>query len=264
VDLAGAHASPYKPEEWCMAEHRPQTPKFEQAAEKIRARIKSGDLSPGDKLPMEDELAAKYEVARPTMRAALAVLEREGLIAAHRGKGFFVRSSHKIVRNETKRLLASVWGDGRSMWVQDIGTVPTPDELVVERRTAPAHVALKLGQTNTWSRDRGYRIGEQVVLLAASYVPEEIAEGTPFTQADTGPGGTYARLRDVGHAPVRFEVLVGSRMPTREESSRLGVSPSVPVLTELRAAFDAADRVVEVNEMVLDSTVFTLQFDITA
>lgn len=247
-----------------MPERRAKAPKFEQTAAKIRTRIRSGDLKPGDRLPMEDDLAKQYEVARPTMRAALAVLEREGLIAAQRGKGFFVRSTHKIVRNETKRLLRSVWGDGRSMWVEDIGTVPTPQDLVVARLDAPAHIALVLGQANTWVRDRGYKVGEQVVLLAASYVPEEIADGTPITQEDTGPGGTYGRLKDAGHAPVRFEVLVGARPPTREETLRLGVSPAVPMLTELRTAFDASGRAVEVNEMVLDSTVFTLQFDITA
>lgn len=247
-----------------MPERRARAPKFEQVAAKIRTRIRSGDLKPGDKLPMEDDLARQYEVAKPTMRAALAVLEREGLIAAKRGHGFFVRSTHKIVRNETKRLLESVWGDGRSMWVEDIGTVPTPEDLVVDRVAAPAHVALILGQANTWVRDRGYKVGEQVVLLAASYVPEEIADGTPITESDTGPGGTYARLRDAGHAPARFEVLIGARSPTHEETLRLGVSASVPMITELRTAFDASGRAVEVNEMVLDSTVFTLQFDITA
>ena len=247
-----------------MPERRAKAPKFEQTAAKIRARIRSGDLKPGDKLPMEDDLAKQYEVARPTMRAALAVLEREGLIAAQRGKGFFVRSTHKIVRNETKRLLASVWGDGRSMWVEDMGAVPTPEDLIIDRVTAPAHIALILGQANTWVRDRGYKVGEQVVLLAASYVPEEIADGTPITQENTGPGGTYARLKDAGHGPVRFEVVVGARPPTREETLRLGVSPVVPMITELRTAFDASGRAVEVNEMVLDSTVFTLQFDITA
>lgn len=247
-----------------MTKRRTQAPKFEQVAERIRGQIKSGELPPGYQFPKEDALAAQYESARPTMRSALAVLEREGLISARRGRGFFVRSTHKIVRNETKRLLASVWGDGRSMWIEDIGTVPTPQQLVVKRTSAPAHIALKLGQANTWARDRGYKVGEQIVLLAASYVPEEIADGTGITHEDTGPGGTYARLRDAGHAPVRFEVLVGSRMPTREEVSRLGVSASVPVLTELRTAFDADGRAVEVNEMVLDSTVFTLQFDITA
>lgn len=247
-----------------MPERRAKAPKFEQTAAKIRTRIRSGELKPGDRLPMEDDLARQYEVAKPTMRAALAVLEREGLVAAKRGFGFVVRSPHKILRNETKRLLESVWGDGRSMWVEDIGTVPTPEDLVVDRVAAPAHIALKLGQANTWVRDRGYAVGGQVVLLAASYVPEDIADGTRITEPNTGPGGTYARLKDAGHAPVRFEVVVGARPPTHEETLRLGVSAAVPMITELRTAFDAAGRAVEVNEMVLDSTVFTLQFDITA
>lgn len=247
-----------------MPARRPEVPKFEQVAERIRAQIKSGELRPGDQLSREDQLATSYKVSRPTMRAALTVLEREGLISAQRGKGFFVRSGRKITRNETRRLLESVWGDGRSLWVEDIGAEPTADELVVRRRLAPAHIALILGQPNTWCRDRRYLVDGQPAMLAVSYVPEEIADGTPIAEPDTGPGGTYARLRDVGHGPARFEALVGSRVPTRDESYRLQVGAAVPVITEMRTAFDASGRAVEVNEMVLDSTVFTLQFDITA
>lgn len=247
-----------------MPERRAQAPKFEQVADVMRAEIKSGKLRPGEQLPREDELAARYDAARPTMRAALTILEREGLVSAQRGKGIFIRSSRKITRNETKRLLESVWGDGRSMWVPDIGTEPTPDDLVVRRRAAPAHIALAFGQANTWCRDRRYLVDDQPVMIAISYVPEDIADGTPIATQDTGPGGTYARLRDAGYGPVRFEILLGARMPTREESSRLQVGASVPLITELRTAFDANGRPVEINEMVLDSTVFTVQFDVTA
>lgn len=51
------------------------------------ARIKSGD-----KLPAERELAEKFCVSRAELRKALAILEDEGLIKRHVGRGTFVTS----------------------------------------------------------------------------------------------------------------------------------------------------------------------------
>jgi DNA-binding FadR family transcriptional regulator len=54
-------------------------------ADALRARIGSGELSPGDGLPSESKLLQHFEVSRPTLREALRVVESEGLIALGRG-----------------------------------------------------------------------------------------------------------------------------------------------------------------------------------
>ncbi len=51
----------------------------------IREQIASGDLTAGSPLPNETELMAHFEVARPTAREALRILEAEGLIEVLRG-----------------------------------------------------------------------------------------------------------------------------------------------------------------------------------
>ncbi|GAA2867253.1 GntR family transcriptional regulator [Streptosporangium fragile] len=52
-------------------------------ADALRRRVLSGEIAPGTSLP-EQELAALYGVARPTVREALAVLVHEGLLRRER------------------------------------------------------------------------------------------------------------------------------------------------------------------------------------
>jgi DNA-binding FadR family transcriptional regulator len=57
----------------------------EAIAEQIRSQIAKGVLRPGDMLPSERVLLETYDVARPTMRGALRILESDGLISVERG-----------------------------------------------------------------------------------------------------------------------------------------------------------------------------------
>ncbi|NED88210.1 UTRA domain-containing protein, partial [Streptomyces sp. SID11233] len=73
-----------------------------------------------------------------------------------------------------------------------------------------------------------------------------------ITQEDTGPGGTYARLAEIGAKPVRFVEELRSRMPSREETERLRLSEGTPVVEIYRTALTEEGRAVEVNRMLLD------------
>jgi GntR family transcriptional regulator of gluconate operon len=54
---------------------------FEVVTDQLRDSIMSGDLRPGDRLPLETELAEQFGVSRGPIREALRELEREGLLA---------------------------------------------------------------------------------------------------------------------------------------------------------------------------------------
>ena len=56
----------------------------------VEELILQGVLRPGQRLPAERELAGALDVSRPTLREALAELERRGLVVARRGAGVFV------------------------------------------------------------------------------------------------------------------------------------------------------------------------------
>ncbi|MEW9534389.1 GntR family transcriptional regulator [Microbispora sp. NPDC049125] len=61
----------------------------EALAAALRERVLSGDIEPGSTLP-EQELSARYGVARPTVREALALLVHEGLLRRERNRSAHV------------------------------------------------------------------------------------------------------------------------------------------------------------------------------
>lgn len=56
----------------------------------MRRRLDSGEWEPGAQLPALTELAAEFGVANVTVRQAVAILEDEGLVRRHQGRGTFV------------------------------------------------------------------------------------------------------------------------------------------------------------------------------
>ncbi|PZF85052.1 winged helix-turn-helix domain-containing protein [Micromonospora deserti] len=63
-----------------------------ELADILRARIASGQLRPGDRLPSERDLSQTYGVSAVTARAAVTQLRNEGLAEAVRGRGVVVRA----------------------------------------------------------------------------------------------------------------------------------------------------------------------------
>jgi GntR family transcriptional regulator len=59
----------------------------------LRRRIRSGEWRPGQKVPILEDLAREFGVARVTVRQAMGVLESEGLIWRKQGKGTFVEDN---------------------------------------------------------------------------------------------------------------------------------------------------------------------------
>ncbi|MGD0004728.1 MAG: GntR family transcriptional regulator [Anaerolineaceae bacterium] len=71
-------------------------PLFAQVKEDIIDLIKSGSLSPGDRLPTQQELCEKYKISHMTMRRVINELTSEGVLNAVTGKGIYV-SETKLV-----------------------------------------------------------------------------------------------------------------------------------------------------------------------
>ncbi|WP_411140570.1 UTRA domain-containing protein [Streptomyces sp. x-80] len=80
-----------------------------------------------------------------------------------------------------------------------------------------------------------------------------LVAGSPVTRPDTGPGGSYARLTELGHEPVHLREEVRSRMPTSDEATRLALPSGTPVLLIRRTAVTRDGGAVEADEMVLDA-----------
>lgn len=67
---------------------------FEETVERLLQAIKLGVVVPGERLPAERELAARFKVSRVTLREAIRALAEAGYVESRRGRygGTFVRS----------------------------------------------------------------------------------------------------------------------------------------------------------------------------
>ncbi len=77
-------------EEWGMFKPVKKTRIYEAIISRIRVMVEKGDLSAGDRLPSERELAAAFRVSRPSVREALKTLESHGYLEVRQGEGTFI------------------------------------------------------------------------------------------------------------------------------------------------------------------------------
>ena len=75
-------------------------PLYHQIADRLRTGIASGAYPPDSRLPTEHELAAQLGVSRPTVRQALDLLAREGMVVRVQGSGTFA-AEPKVVHGST-------------------------------------------------------------------------------------------------------------------------------------------------------------------
>lgn len=92
-------------------------PRYAQLAELLRQRIARGVWPLGHKLPTLDELMREFGVARVTVRQAVELLARDGLLSPQQGRGTFVTgqpAQDRWLKLETSlRDLADVYRDDK-------------------------------------------------------------------------------------------------------------------------------------------------------
>lgn len=243
--------------------------KYRGIADDLRRRINAGEFEEDGKLDSERDLRDHYGASLMTVRQALGVLRDEGILESRVGRGWYVAEWRPIVRNALKRLSSTQWGEGRSMWDVDIDDrhLEVVGRTEVELIDAPEDVARALDMdvnARVWKRDRRYAVDGEIVMRATSYIPDDLAHETRITQSDTGPGGTYARLREAGHGPVQFREQLRCRLATPVEVDDLRLAAGAPVVEQHRSAMRTDGRVVEINRMVLDASRFLLVYDFPA
>jgi GntR family transcriptional regulator len=245
-------------------------PPYRQIATILREAIISGQVEAGARLPSEAALIEHFGVARMTVRQAVQELRSEGLVISEHGRGVFVRPAPPIRRLASDRFARQHRAGGKAAFTVEAeksGYVPQVDNITVTREKPNPTVAERLRLTpddDVVIRSRRYLADGRPVETAISYIPAAFAEGTKIEQADTGPGGIYARLEEAGHTLARFTEEVGARMPTPEERRALQLPAGAPVLTVVRTAYDTNDVAVEVCDTVKAASAYLLEYDFSA
>ncbi len=238
---------------------------YRQIAGHLREAIRRGELAPGDKLPSETELIEHYHVARMTVRQAVAELRGEGLVVPEHGRGVFVRGRPPVRRLASDRFARRHRDAGKAAFLAEAEGLGRPgvDEIQVSEGAPPDRVRELLNlsaRTKAVTRSRRYLLDGKPVELATSYVPADIARGTKIGEVDSGPGGIYARLEEMGHRLAEFVEEVSVRMPAPDERRRLQLGAGIPVMIVLRTAYDTTGRPVEVTDTIKAGPSYVLEY----
>lgn len=250
---------------------QPQRPMYRQVADLIRAAIESGEFARGATLPSEPRLAERYGTTRDVVNDAITRLRAEGLVRTTRGKGNYVSPIPRLTRDASTRYSYAVRERHNSRGpfdgeVRSHGLIPRSDLVDVSPVIPPARVAQTLGlpegEPNTLHRRRYMYANDVPVMIAISYIPMDIAEGTALADEDPGPGGIISRFADLGH-PQRLitEDITIRWAKDTEEQSFLGLLDDQPVIENFHVASDHEGRPVEVNVMVMPAHQWALHYE---
>jgi len=220
------------------------TPSFRPLYEQIKILLTqglvAGEWKPGEAIPSEVELAARFRVSQGTVRKAIDELASENILLRRQGKGTFV-ASHNEPSYQYRFLRVT----------PDTGEKLHPQNLFfgLERGKAAGDAAHALG----------LKPGSPVVSFkrVMSFTGRPMILDEIVFAADQFPGLTLAELEEFhGSVYSFYETVFGVRMIRAEERLRavaadsfaaahLKVEKGAPLLCVDRIAFTYGDKPVE-------------------
>lgn len=215
-------------------------PLHRQISVAIETAIAAGELAPGERLPSERELAARFGVNRLTLRQALAALERRRLIrrAVGRRGGTFI-SEPRFERDLTSFA-------GFSEQARRHGVIASAVVLEAKRMTATDAVARALEIETAAPVFRIERLRLAAGQAAARESSSFPAERFPGLLDEPLEGSLYELLtRRFGIRPCHGRENLEPISADREMARLLDVPSGAPLLRVERVAFDEAGVPVE-------------------
>lgn len=231
---------------------------YHDIASKLRSAIPDLKERGATKLPTQEKLAEQYGVSITTIRRAVDVLEREGLVDRRGRGGTLIRQTpHLQYRMGTDRYAKSLWkfGDTPPFKFDRLKSEgkwdPSDQTQRVYKVAADEDMAEAFGiapGTVLWERARLVKEnGRPTHTLTSYYLPEHV-DGTPLINDSPGPsssGGGFQVLTLVGHEPERIVEKVNARMPTPDEREELQLPEGEPVIVLQRLTYAANGELVE-------------------
>ncbi|MFF8595933.1 GntR family transcriptional regulator [Streptomyces sp. NPDC015220] len=188
------------------------------------------EFAVGEILPNERELAARFGVARATLRQALEQLELEGRLHRRRGVGTTVAPPRVGVAVGTEQ---HAWpGAAGDAWqpVDCVQAVP-PAAVAAVLETGPEEAVHTVRRSRV---SHGQPVAAELLHIPASSVPDLTAIDTP-----SGPARARAVLRELQHLELegqeRAVELGSARADDAKELDRLPGAPVLVVTTRFVA-----------------------------
>ncbi len=220
-----------------LVRHGGAAPLYSQIREAIRAKIQSGELSPGAPIPTEVELQRIFNVSRQTVRQAVEALVTEGYLVRSRGKGTFVLQ-RRI--EEPLPKLVSFTQEMRSR-----GAEPSTRSAVASWvEPGPAvREALRVESGEQVLKIERVRCADgAVIVVLASYLPRWVG----LTGHEDFTGSLYDLFQyRLGLKFAKAFQYIEAEQATTALARALEVSPRSPVLVLRRTLFAEDGRPIE-------------------
>jgi GntR family transcriptional regulator len=225
-----------------LSERSPEA-RYQEIERWLRRRVLRS--APGDPLPSESELAARFGVSRMTARQAVQNLAAEALVQRRRGAGTFV-APRPIHRHEGS--LLSFTEDMRRRGMKASSRLL---EAGLQTATTADLDALRLPD--------GARVVAISRLRLADGVPMAIehaalpAECAGVLADDLENGSLHESLAARGRTPSISRSWIRARIATAAESRLLGIAPRAALLVERRIIYDTGGMALEHTETVYNA-----------
>ncbi len=200
-----------------------RAPRYAQVYAVLRDWVLQGVYAPGQRVPSESELCASFNVSRITVRSAVEMLEKEGLVQRIQGRGTFVRADLKDVpsRGDLSELVRRV---------RQLDARSTPTEVEVKEEVADGAIAgdlqLAPGESVIHASYLRLRDGEPIG-VAAIYVPKSLGVTLSAEDfKDTAP----TLLERKGIEILGAHQLLGATLADAKIASRLSIPVGAPVV----------------------------------
>lgn len=216
-----------------------KSPIWTAIATTLAAEITAGHYRPGDKLPTEAQLAARFGVNRHTVRHALAGMAAQGIVQSRRGAGVFVSlapTDYPLGRRV--RFHQNVADSGR-----------TPSRRITRLETLPATAAeagvLRLAEGEPVHVIEGVSLADGVPLAVfRSVFPAARFPG--LLAAMAGQSSVTVALTACGLTDfTRKDTRLTAKLADPVLALALQVQPGAPVLRSVAVNVDAAGLPVE-------------------
>lgn len=231
-------------------------PFYIQLASLLRGKIEAS--AAGGKpfaLPSENELSDQYGLSRATVRQALALLQREGLIYKEKGRGTF--AAQNPVRYELTSLIPTTEDMRRRGWKTSVRVVSLNE---VETRP-PITAALNLRSGDHLYEITRVRLGDAVpVCLQWSYIPAKLAPGLIGRDLS----GSLTRVMEQAYGQVFWTATesLRARRASTYEARQLKIPGGSPVIYMERTTYSPTGRPLEFLESVWRSDRYEFVFSL--
>jgi len=225
-------------------------PMYRRIAEDLRSKIESGDLSPGEQLPTENQLRKAYDASRNTVRDAIGWLANHWLVETRAGRGTFVTEHITPV---VSTLIGDPEAGGSDVYLAEVttkGRTPENSPPRVEIQRAPDRVARALRidpGTLVVSRHQERLIDGTPWSLETSFYPWRLVEAGAVRLAepeDIVEGAVRYLAQEDVIKQVGYRETVAVRAPDDNEATffKFHDDGRVPVFETFRLAFGPNDE----------------------